>query len=111
MHRTHRIARLGRVLTFGSLIVATPLTASAQPDALPPVIGRWDLRVTGPDGEYPSWLEVWASGYSALVGRFVGGVGSARPIGEVHFTESAASCTCDHRLHFRHAPYRHRGNS
>jgi hypothetical protein len=32
-------------------------------------------------------------------------------IGEVHFTESAASCTCDHRLHFRHAPYRHHGNS
>lgn len=31
-------------------------------------------------------------------------------IGEAHFTESARSCTCDHRLHFRHAPYRHHGN-
>jgi hypothetical protein len=28
-------------------------------------------------------------------------------IGEVHFTEATTSCTCDHRLHFRHAPYRH----
>lgn len=27
-------------------------------------------------------------------------------IGEAHFTESSTSCTCDHRLHFRHAPYR-----
>jgi hypothetical protein len=28
-------------------------------------------------------------------------------IGEVHFTESVTSCTCDHRLHFRHPPRRH----
>lgn len=27
-------------------------------------------------------------------------------IGEVHFTESVSSCTCDHRLHFRHPPHR-----
>lgn len=31
-------------------------------------------------------------------------------IGEVHFTEATTSCSCDHRLHFRHAPYR-RGNA
>jgi hypothetical protein len=48
--------------------------------AEPPVTGRWDLRVTGPRGEYPSWLEVLVSGGRILVGRFVGRVGSARPI-------------------------------
>jgi hypothetical protein len=36
--------------------------------------------VTGPRGVYPSWLEVRLSGGKVLIGRFVGRVGSARPI-------------------------------
>ena len=51
----------------------------------PPIIGRWDLTVTGPKGVYPSWLEVSLSGTRTLVGRFVGGGGSARPISRVVF--------------------------
>jgi hypothetical protein len=67
--------------------LAAPLAAAAQTAAPPPpaVIGRWDLTVTGPAGPYPSWLEVALSGNSTLVGRFVGGVGSARPIGRVEY--------------------------
>ena len=37
----------------------------------------------GPDEAYPSWLEVRRSGYSTLVGTFVGRFGSARPISRV----------------------------
>jgi 3-keto-disaccharide hydrolase len=54
--------------------------------------GRWDLVVEGTQGNYPSWLEVRQSGYSTLVGSFVGRFGSARPIsrvddgGHIHFT-------------------------
>jgi hypothetical protein len=42
--------------------------------------GRWDISIATPDGERPSWLEVEESGRDQLVGRFVGVVGSARPI-------------------------------
>ncbi len=42
--------------------------------------GRWDISIATPDGEKPSWLEIEQSGRDQLVGRFVGVVGSARPI-------------------------------
>lgn len=62
---------------------ATAATASAQTGNGIPILGRWDLRVTGASGTYPSWLEVTLSGDRTLVGRFVGQVGSARPISRV----------------------------
>jgi hypothetical protein len=55
----------------------------AQPTA--PIIGRWDLTVQTGSGPAPSWLEVSGSGFSTLVGRFVGDNGSARPIARVTF--------------------------
>jgi hypothetical protein len=51
----------------------------------PPVVGRWDLKVHGPDGDYPSWLEVRQSGFRTLVGSFVGRSGSARPVSRVDY--------------------------
>jgi hypothetical protein len=51
------------------------------------LIGRWDLVVKTPAGEYPSWLEVRQSGRRTLVGCFVGRFGSARPISRVEFNE------------------------
>jgi hypothetical protein len=63
-----------------------PVAVDGQTPTLPAVIGHWDLTVTAPDGVYPSWLEVTASGNGVLVGRFVGHYGSARPIGRVEFT-------------------------
>ena len=62
----------------------------------PPVIGRWDLIVQGPQGDYPSWLEVRQSGRITLVGSFVGRFGSARPISRVEFD--------DGRVHFSVPP-------
>ncbi|HEY3744786.1 MAG TPA: DUF1080 domain-containing protein [Gemmatimonadaceae bacterium] len=44
------------------------------------MLGRWDISIATPSGEAPSWLEIELSGRDQLVGRFVGVVGSARPI-------------------------------
>ena len=65
------------------------------------VIGRWDLTITIEDNQlenlglfrhglmssegFPGWLEVKKSGFSTLVGRYVGYEGSARPIAEIHY--------------------------
>ncbi len=61
----------------------------AQAPAPAPIIGRWDLTVQGPKAAYPSWLEVTLSGTRTLVGRFVGGGGSARPISRVEFNNGS----------------------
>jgi hypothetical protein len=67
--------------TFPSLAVDDP-PVKRQSISL---IGRWDLKVHGPDGDYPSWLEVRRSGFRTLVGTLVGRFGSARPISKVEW--------------------------
>lgn len=62
-----------------ALLFLTP-AADAKPEA---VVGRWDVTVQGRGESYPSWFEVKKSGYTTLVGSFVGRFGSARPIGKV----------------------------
>ena len=68
------------------------------------VIGRWNITVTIEDEElenlglfrhglyadegFPAWLEVKLSGFSTLIGNYVGYEGSARPISEVHYDEA-----------------------
>lgn len=65
------------------------------------LIGKWDLTITIEKDQlenlgifrhglmasegFPGWLEVKLSGFSTLVGRYVGYEGSARPIAEVHY--------------------------
>lgn len=49
--------------------------------------GQWDITIQTPDGEVPSWLEIKTSGIGALVGRFVGPAGSARPISEIKYSK------------------------
>lgn len=80
--RKRRPSFLLMALVTGS---AARTAAIAQPDSVPAIVGRWDLRVQGRDGAYPSWLEITTSGYRGLVGRFVGRVGSARPISRVDY--------------------------
>jgi hypothetical protein len=70
-----------------ALPVAVPVAAQAQAGA--PIIGRWDLTVQGTDRTYPSWVEVTLSGHKTLVGRFVAGGGSARPISKVTYDNGA----------------------
>jgi len=74
------------VLAFATTALSTSAHAFAQAVEAP-VTGRWDLRVTGSGGDYPSWLEVRVSGERILIGRFVGRVGSARPISRLTWTD------------------------
>ena len=85
---------LALLLSFQSAVWAQ--TAGDGSD----VIGRWDLTIVIEDDDledlglfrhglmdaagFPGWLEVKLSGFSTLVGYYVGYEGSARPISEVH---------------------------
>jgi hypothetical protein len=80
--------RLVRLSCIKALFLLHALGSSAHSQAAP-VLGRWDLVVTGSNGTYPSWLEVTTSGRDALIGRFVGQSGSARPIARVEYTAGA----------------------
>ena len=85
-----RVSLISRT-TLAVACVATSVAARAQETPPPPLLGRWDLVVSDSGGTYPSWLEVTRSGYTALVGRFVGQFGSARPIGTVAYDNGAFS--------------------
>ena len=75
-----RLTTIARVIASSALL-SLPSAANAQGE--PRVVGRWDLRVQSANSTYPSWLEITTSGNKTLVGRFVGRVGSARPIARV----------------------------
>ena len=85
MRYTRRVIRKLEVVAAFALLVL-PTVAFAQAASPPPVLGRWDFVVTGPDGPYPSWLELTPSGRGIIVGRWVGRVGSARPIGRAEWS-------------------------
>ena len=69
---------------FLPVLPPVPASASGAGNALEEAaVGRWDITIRTPDGNLPSWLEVRRSGNSAFVGRFVGPVGSARPIARI----------------------------
>jgi 3-keto-disaccharide hydrolase len=72
------------------LLGTLPSLAEDDPPAKRPsnsLVGRWDLKVHGPDGDYPGWLEVRRSGRT-LVGSFVGQFGSARPVAKVEWSNN-----------------------
>jgi hypothetical protein len=61
------------------------------------ILGRWDIAITTPDGTKPSWLEIESSGRDAVVGRFVGIVGSARPIARIVANADSLSFSIPHQ--------------
>lgn len=63
-----------------SLILSVAVEAQELRSQL---VGRWNLQVEGADGDYPAWLEVSSSGYSGLIGAYVGSIGSMRPIAKI----------------------------
>ena len=71
---------IGLFLAMG-LGCLTPNWSGAAND----IVGRWDLTVSAAGAVYPSWLEVTRSG-NQYSGRFVGRVGSARPIKQIEFS-------------------------
>ena len=59
------------------------------------LMGRWDITIDSPRGKLPSWLEIQIpgshSGGDSYAGRFVGIVGSARPIERVMLSGDSVS--------------------
>src|SRR5437773_825999 len=80
-----------RQLLFALILVAAIPAIADDDTALPPVVGRWDITVHAPGGDYPMWLEIVKSGNSTLVGYFVGRGGSMRPVSKIDFTGSTVS--------------------
>ncbi|HEX9512441.1 MAG TPA: DUF1080 domain-containing protein [Puia sp.] len=76
-------------LSVASIAIAHPLRLE-KPEPVS-IEGRWDITVHQPGKEVPSWLEITHSGLSTLVGRFVGGGGSARPISKINYNEGKMS--------------------
>ena len=76
------------VVTFFLVGIASCASSDNLPEA-PPIAfaGRWDVTVKGPSGGYPSWWEFVQQG-DAWGGRFVGRVGSARPIAKMNISGS-----------------------
>jgi len=78
------------VLFFITLTVKAGNIHLQKPDSSS-IEGRWDINIYIDDKIVPSWLEVVHSGFSTLVGQFVGTGGSARPISQVHFSNGKIS--------------------
>jgi hypothetical protein len=68
-----------------SVTVNSAFAATRKSPAKDKIIGRWDMTIQDASGrQYPSWFEVTREG-EKLKGRFVGRVGSQRPIKTVEF--------------------------
>ncbi len=87
------------LIVFKMVGLTTAMAQRVETDS--PLIGKWDLTIMieedqmknlgmfrhglmASDG-FPGWLQVKLSGFSTLVGYYVGYEGSARPIAEVHY--------------------------
>ncbi|HEY0713221.1 MAG TPA: hypothetical protein VGF45_11145, partial [Polyangia bacterium] len=70
---------LGPLLFLGTVFTAPAAVAAKRP---PPVVGRWNLTVTSPDGAAsPAWLEIsFDEKTGVLGGRLCGRVGKATPL-------------------------------
>jgi hypothetical protein len=98
-----KILKRAWLLLAATLIIQSSASAQATSDGAE-VIGRWNLTVVieGKELEelglfrhglmdtegFPGWLEVKRSGFSTLIGYYVGYEGSARPISEVHYSSA-----------------------
>jgi hypothetical protein len=82
-------------MTFFLFLAIAPIVRGnfcrcGEPEPFP-VEGRWDITVYQAGKEVPSWLEIQRSGERTLVGRFVGGGGSARPISKINYSNGKIS--------------------
>lgn len=67
---------------MGLLLVSCAPTVDVEEVSIDSFVGRWNVEVEGPDGTFPSWFELTRDN-DTIQGRFVGRVGSARPISEI----------------------------
>ena len=84
MRMSHAVQSMMLILSSLFLIPASA-AQSQQPGFAEPFIGRWDLTVQGPDGPYPSWLEVRLRKEIELMGSFVGRFGSMRHLAQIEY--------------------------
>ncbi|MFW5774563.1 MAG: 3-keto-disaccharide hydrolase [Tangfeifania sp.] len=89
------------ILSLAFLLISVFLSNAQRVESDSPLIGSWDLTITMEEDQlenlglfrhglmsssgFPGWLNVKLSGFSTLVGYYVGYEGSARPISEVHY--------------------------
>ena len=74
------------LLALSPCVLASVTNAQTpQPGFADPVLGRWDLTVQGPDGTYPSWVEIRLRKETELMGSFVGRFGSLRYITQIEY--------------------------
>ena len=66
---------------FFAFLIAGLMVSVSAPQG---ITGRWDLTIGVADNTYPSWLEITTKD-GQLSGRFVGRMGSARPIKKIAF--------------------------
>ncbi|MDX1482599.1 MAG: hypothetical protein R3315_13025, partial [Woeseiaceae bacterium] len=62
------------LFTFAMLVIVISMTAASAAQErgfADPLLGRWDLSVQGPDGVYPSWMEVRLRTERSLMAEFV----------------------------------------
>jgi Domain of Unknown Function (DUF1080) len=90
------------MLRYAILVLALGLSTHAAnaPRALAvneQLMGRWDITIDSPQGKKPSWLEIQIPGSHSsgdtYAGRFVGIVGSARPIERVQLNGDSLQFT------------------
>ncbi len=103
-----------KIILFLFTLIGFFSTQAQRVESDSPLIGKWDLTINMDDDQienlglfrhgllassgFPGWLEVKLSGFSTLVGYYVGYEGSARPIAEVHYSAS------DDKYHFTIPP-------
>ncbi|HEX6211065.1 MAG TPA: DUF1080 domain-containing protein [Methylomirabilota bacterium] len=86
MFRSTPARLLLSVTVLGAMLAVAPGSAQEPKRGFAdPMLGRWNLEVQGPDGPYPSWLEVRLRKETELMGRFVGQFGSVRYATEVTY--------------------------
>lgn len=89
----HRRSTFLSALMVAVLAVALGSAQEPKPGFADPLLGRWDLTVQGPDGPYPSWLEVRLRKETEIMGRFVGRFGSMRHVSELSYDNGRVVAT------------------
>jgi Domain of Unknown Function (DUF1080). len=75
------------------ILIAIFLLPSLISKAQSSIEGRWDITINMGGREVPSWLGITHSGTHHLIGEYVGGGGSARPISKINFSNGKMSFT------------------
>jgi hypothetical protein len=89
------------ILSLTFILISVFVCNAQRVESDSPLIGSWDLTIMMEQDQldnlglfrhglmsssgFPGWLKVKLSGFSTLVGYYVGYEGSARPIAEVHY--------------------------